>query len=126
MEEATFFDATTSRKLRAALSKMWDAELQLRLNEPEKALPHEYAALKLIKEVQQASRVYVERIGYDAPVIKVTEKRLTGELEDAINLSLLRDNTPKDVFISTRQSIDILERLKQENRLPNLFASCEL
>jgi len=119
MEEATFFDKTTSGKLRAALSKMWDAELQLRLNEPEKALPHEYAALKLIKEVQQASRVYVERIGYDAPVIKVAEKRLTGELDDAISLSLLRDNMPKDAFVSTRQSIDILERLKQENRLPN-------
>ncbi len=119
MEEATFFDATTSGKLRAALSKMWDAELQLRLNEPEKALPHEYAALKLIKEVQQASRVYVERIGYDAPVIKVAEKRLSGELDDAISLSLLRDNMPKDAFVSTRQAIDILERLKQENRLPN-------
>ena len=119
MEEATFFDATTSGKLRAALSKMWDAELHLRLNEPEKALPYEYAALKLIKEVQQASRVYVERIGYDAPVIKVAEKRLTGELNDAISLSLLRDNAPKDAFVSMRQAVDILERLKQENRRPN-------
>ncbi len=119
LEEATYFDKTTQGKLRAALSKMWDAELQLRLNEPEKALPHEYAALKLIKEVQQASRVYVERIGYDAPVIKVAEKRLTGELDDAISLALLRDNMPKDAFVSTRQTIDILEELKQENRLPS-------
>ncbi len=119
LEEATYFDKTTQGKLRAALSKMWDAELQLRLNEPEKALPHEYAALKLIKEVQQASRVYVERIGYDAPVIKVAEKRLSGELDDAISLSLLRDNMPKDAFVSTRQAIDILEQLKQENRRPN-------
>ena len=60
-----------------------------------------------------------DSIGYDAPVIKVAEKRLTGELDDAISLSLIRDNMPKDAFTSTRQSIDILERLKQENRRPN-------
>ena len=61
---------------------MWDAELHLRMGEPQKALPYEYQALKLIKEVQQASRVYVERVGFEPPEIKVAEKRLSGELDE--------------------------------------------
>ena len=75
-EEVTYYDATTSSKLRAALANMWDAELHLRMGNPQKALPYEYRALKLIKQIQQASRIYVERVGFEPPVIKVAEKTL--------------------------------------------------
>jgi hypothetical protein len=81
-ELATFFDANTKRLLKAALANMWDAELFLRTYEPKKALPYEYKALQLIKEVQQASRIYVERIGFEPPPLKPKEKRLTGDLEE--------------------------------------------
>ncbi len=78
-DHASFFDRSTSAKLRRALAFMWDAELHLRLAQPEKALPFEQKALKLIKEIQQASRVYVERVGFESPVIKEAEQRLKGE-----------------------------------------------
>ncbi len=119
MEESTFFDQSTAAKLRASLSKMWDAELQLRLYQPEKALQYEYAALKLLKEVQQASRVYVERIGFEAPVINVAEKRLTGELEEIKNTESAKKQDNEKPYPAILESVDILEILKQENRLPN-------
>ncbi len=119
MEEATFFDQSTAAKLRASLAKMWEAELQLRLYQPARALEHEYAALKLLKEVQQASRVYVERIGFEAPTIKVAEKRLTGELDDIKNTAIQKDNTPDDLYPAMREAVLVLEKLRQENRAPN-------
>ncbi len=77
-EAATLFDPQTRDTLRAALSEMWQAELQLRLGEPRKALPYEYAALDYIKRVQQASRIYLSRVGLDLPVVDEA-RRLTGE-----------------------------------------------
>ena len=65
-----------------ALEQMWQSELYLRLYEPEKALPYEKKALEYLKSVQQKSRVYVKRTGFDPPPIKEEEKRLTGELKD--------------------------------------------
>lgn len=84
-EEATFLDEGLKTKLKAALAQMWEAELRLRTHAPKAALPYEYRALELIKEIQQEARVYVERVGFDPPPIKVAEKRMTGELKDAEN-----------------------------------------
>ncbi len=78
----TYFEQSTKGALKAALEQMWQAELYLRLFEPEKSLPFQYKALELLKTVQQKSRVYVKRTGYDPPPIKEQEKRLTGELKD--------------------------------------------
>ena len=81
-EVNTYFEQSTKGALKAALEQMWQAELYLRLFEPEKSLPFQHKALELLKTVQQKSRVYVKRTGYDPPPIKESEKRLTGELKD--------------------------------------------
>lgn len=81
-EQATLFDEKTRETLQAALSAMWAAELALHLRQPAQALPHEYRALDLIKQVQQANRIYVRRAGFEPPPLD-EEKRLSGELEEA-------------------------------------------
>jgi hypothetical protein len=78
-EAATLFDARTRELLRAALNAMWQAELQLRSGRPDDALPHEYRALDLIKQVQQASRIYLARVGLELPPIDF-DRRLGGDL----------------------------------------------
>jgi hypothetical protein len=83
-EEATFFVQSVRAKLKAALTVMWDAELYLRLYEPEKSLPYQYTALKLLKEISNDSRIYVHRTGFDPPPLK-EEKRLTGDLTEVRN-----------------------------------------
>lgn len=81
----TFYEESTKSALKMALEQMWESELYLRLYEPEKALPYEKKALEYLKSVQQKSRVYVKRTGFDPPPIKEEEKRLTGELKDIEN-----------------------------------------
>ena len=83
-EEATFFTQSIRAKLKAAITIMWDAELHLRLYQPEKSLPFQYKALKLLKEISQDSRIYVHRTGFDPPPLK-EEKRLTGDLNEIKN-----------------------------------------
>ncbi len=80
----TFFDSEVKSKLKAAIQEMWNAELSLRIAEPLTAIPFEEEALKLIKEVQQASRVYVAKTAFEAPVIPEEKKRLSGEMDLAI------------------------------------------
>ena len=81
-EENTYFEQSTRGALKAALEQMWQAELYLRLFEPEKSLPYQYKALEMLKTVQQKSRVFIKRTGYDPPPIKEEEKRLSGKLEE--------------------------------------------
>ncbi|WP_421873190.1 hypothetical protein [Marinoscillum sp.] len=81
-ETATFLEESMKSKLRAALTEMWDAELYLRLFKPEESLPYQYKALKLIKEIKNHARIYVHRMGFDAPPINEAESRLSGELEE--------------------------------------------
>ena len=81
-EENTYFEQSTRGALKAALEQMWQAELYLRLFEPEKSLPFQYKALEMLKTVQQKSRVFIKRTGYDPPPIKEEEKRLSGKLEE--------------------------------------------
>lgn len=81
----TFYEESTKSALKMALEQMWESELYLRLYEPEKALPYEKKALEYLKSVQQKSRVYVKRTGFDPPPIKEEEKRLTGELKEIEN-----------------------------------------
>lgn len=107
-EEATFFDRNIQTKLRAALNEMWQAELFLRTHQPRLALQYEHTALKLIKEIQQDSRVYVERVGVDLPELKL-EKRLTGEFKEV---------TDKEGTSTTKQDKD----LKPLNTLMSLLS----
>ena len=77
-EAATLLDPETRRILRAALAEMWQAELHLRLGEPAQALPYENRALEFIKQVQQANRIYLARVGLDVTPLDPS-RRLTGE-----------------------------------------------
>jgi hypothetical protein len=80
-EAATLFDPQTRDLLRAALDEMWQAELHLRQAEPDRALPYEYKALDYIKQVQQAERIYLERVGLELPQLDET-RRLSGDRAD--------------------------------------------
>lgn len=80
-EAATLFEESLRVKLRKALDVMWDAELQLRLYQPQSSLPHQYEALGLLQEIKNSARIYVHRIGFDPPPIK-EEKRLSGDIKD--------------------------------------------
>lgn len=77
-EAATLLDPDTRALLKSALDAMWEAELQLRSGQPEKALPFEIKALDFIKKVQQASRIYLPRIGSTQPPIDMA-RRMTGK-----------------------------------------------
>lgn len=96
-ELSTFLDANVKAKLKEALTNMWEAELFLRTYKPKEALPFEYKALKLIKEVKRASRIYVERMGFEPPPIDEEKKRLTGDL-DKIDAKSTEDELKEQSF----------------------------
>lgn len=98
-EQATLFEPETRELLRSALAHMWDAELQLRLSNPDAALPFEYAALKFIKQVQQSDRVYLRRTGFRPTPID-EERRLSGELDEVDSRQL--DNDPESASQTRR------------------------
>lgn len=77
-EAATLLDPQTREILRSALQEMWQAELHLRTAEPRQALPYERRALEYIKQVQQASRIYLARVGLELPPIDLG-RRLSGD-----------------------------------------------
>lgn len=77
-EAATLLDPETKETLRAALRNMWDSELHLRQGDPAAALPFAYKALGFIKQVQQASRIYLARTAIEVPPIDES-RRLTGK-----------------------------------------------
>ncbi|MDQ0640500.1 hypothetical protein QF042_004065 [Pedobacter sp. W3I1] len=79
-EDATFFEPEMKAQLKAVLTEMWNAELRLRTYKPQEALPYEYKALRLLKDLQQKSRAYVAKTTVKTAALK-PEKRLTGELD---------------------------------------------
>ncbi len=83
-EAATLLDPKTRALLKSALDEMWQAELHLRQGDPAKALPFEYRALGFIKQVQQASRIYLARVGLELPPVDES-RRLSGDREGLRN-----------------------------------------
>ncbi|WP_316827827.1 DUF4175 family protein [Pedobacter miscanthi] len=79
-EDATFFEPEMKAQLKAVLTEMWNAELRLRTYKPQEALPYEYKALRLLKDLQQKSRAYVAKTTVKVSALK-PEKRLSGELD---------------------------------------------
>jgi hypothetical protein len=79
-EAATLLDPDTRKLLKAALDEMWQSELHLRQGHPQQALPYAYRALGFIKKVQQATRIYLARVGPELPPIDES-RRLSGERE---------------------------------------------
>ena len=112
-EASTLFEKSLKAKLRDALSIMWDAELYLRLYQPEKSLPYQYQALKLIQEIKNSARIYVHRIGFDPPPIK-EEKRLTGDIKDISNFNKKEQFDYQMSFLNSRRTISRLELLIQD------------
>ncbi len=116
-EDATFFDAATKKQLQATLAEMWKSELQLRVMKPRDALPFQYAALRLLKELQQQSRVYVAKTGIKTTPLK-PEKRLTGELDKIREFSQQQNFQPDaGGSLLLRKSMGILEQLRNKEPL---------
>ena len=109
-EASTLFAQSLKSKLKQAMAEMWDAELYLRLFQPEKSLPYQYKALKLIQEIKNSARIYVHRIGFDPPPIK-EDKRLTGDLKEIGNYSKNETLEKKDEYENMRKAIARLEVL---------------
>ncbi|MDH5832562.1 hypothetical protein [Luteimonas kalidii] len=86
-EAATLLDPQTRETLRAALREMWQSELHLRQAVPADALPYAYRALELIKQVQQADRIYLQRVGSQLPPIDPS-RRLGGKREGIADRAL--------------------------------------
>ena len=80
-EHATLFDPATKELLRNALNAMWSSWRELATIEPAASLPYQHTALRYIKEVQQASRIYLQRVGFEPPPLDET-RRLSGERDE--------------------------------------------
>lgn len=123
-EAATLLDRETRELLRAALREMWQAELHLRQGHPERALPYEYRALDRIKQVQQASRIYLARVGLELPPIDAS-RRLSGDASgvrsraDALAPATTAESVPAAVWktlgerATARDTSDGLAELEQ-------------
>lgn len=109
-ESATLFIQSLKLKLKAALAQMWDAELYLRLYEPEKSLPYQYTALKLLKEISNDSRIYVHRTGFEPPPIK-EEKRLSADLNEIFNASHNYTADVKKYFPKISEALRLTEKI---------------
>ena len=116
-EEATFLEPAVKTKLKACLAQMWEAELRLRTHRPREALPYEYKALKLLKEVQQSSRAYVAKTGFEPPPLKPEEKRLTGELDKVGQPRHRREYAPDRSFPAVREAVPVLTKLQDGSPL---------
>ncbi len=111
-EDAQFFDPEVKAQLKATLNEMWKAELQLRLYKPDAALPFEYKALRLLKDLQQKSRLYVAKTAYNPAPLKM-EKRLSGELGKIIQPSNHQDIKPgNEQYESLKNAAGVLEQAK--------------
>lgn len=86
-EAATLLDPKTRATLKAALDQMWSSEGELRQGQPERALPYAHKALGFIKEVQQAERIYLARVGPELPPID-EGRRMTGDRADLASRTL--------------------------------------
>ncbi|MEX2233352.1 MAG: DUF4175 family protein [Cyclobacteriaceae bacterium] len=107
-EEATFLTQSIRSKLKAALTAMWDAELHLRAFDPEKSLPYQYIALRLLKDISNDSRIYVHKSGFDPPPLK-EERRLTGNLSEIKHSVHNQEVDQKETYPAIRLALGILE-----------------
>ncbi len=115
-EAATYFATETRAQLKAVLAEMWDAEGRLRVIDPEGALPYENRALVLLKELQQASRIYVRKVGFDAPPLEPEARRLTGELDEIrTRYETLTPPPPSEVDLAARHLLARLDSLEAES-----------
>ncbi|GAB3202956.1 hypothetical protein ABID22_001160 [Pontibacter aydingkolensis] len=115
-EAATFFEPAVKAKLKGALAQMWEAELRLRTHKPKEALPYEYKALRMLKDVQQSQRAYVAKTGFEAPPLKEPELRLTGELNKITPLSDQKSIAAEKQLPNTRTALQWMAKYKQTGK----------
>ena len=106
-EAATLLDPQTRATLKAALDQMWSSEGELRQGRPLQALPHANRALALIKQVQQAERIYLARVGPELPPID-EGRRLGGDRGGLASrvLSLHARSAPDPAIVEAWQRLD--------------------
>ncbi|MFQ5640499.1 MAG: hypothetical protein ACE5IR_21165, partial [bacterium] len=117
-ENATLFSKSIKEQLQAALAEMWEAELYLRTFKPSEALPFEYRALVLLKKVQQASRLYVKKIGFEPTPLKPVENRLSADLSNIENQTESRTVPKERIYPSIRAGLHALQKLKSPSLPP--------
>ena len=120
-DAATLFDPGTRSTLSQALDAMWASERALRLGEPDAALPHAYRALDLLKEAQQATRIFLRRVGSDLPPVDMA-RRLTGDREDIVAgaLAPAPERAPESPAVAAWRALE--DRPGRAGRGPDLAA----
>jgi hypothetical protein len=78
--QASSLDPQTRAILKQAVDEMWLSERELKQGRPDLALPHANKALDFIKEVQRATRIFLNRVGPELPPIDAS-RRMTGKRE---------------------------------------------
>ncbi|WP_375436274.1 hypothetical protein [uncultured Hymenobacter sp.] len=111
-ETADFLEPAVKAKLRGVLNQMWEAELRLRLAKPAEARPYEYRALRLLKQVQQQTRAYVRKSGFEAPVLPEATARLSGDLAGAATPRLQQQTTRPATQPEIREALRLLAALR--------------
>jgi hypothetical protein len=110
-ENTTLLAQSVKDKLQAALAQMWEAELRLRTYDPRAALPFEYRALDLLKQAQEATRVYVQRTGFEPPPLEPDRKRLTGTLSAIENTTRRSTDSTVPTLPAVRRGLEVARRL---------------
>ncbi|WP_316800848.1 DUF4175 family protein [Pedobacter frigidisoli] len=111
-EDATFFEPEMKAQLKAVLTEMWNAELRLRTYKPQEALPYEYKALRLLKDLQQKSRAYVAKTTVKTASLK-PEKRLSGELDKIMQpVQKMSAERKEQRMVQLKASLALLESRK--------------
>lgn len=93
-EAATLFDPATKARLSTAVDQMWQSELALNQADPARALPFANKALALLKQVQQATRMFLARVSTPELPAPDETRRLTGK-RDAL--------APNDLAVPSRE-----------------------
>ncbi|HEU4829231.1 MAG TPA: hypothetical protein VFT04_08540 [Gemmatimonadales bacterium] len=112
-ENATLLADSVKATLKGAIAEMWEAELRLRTYRPKEALPYEYRALELLKAVQQSSRAYVQRVGFEPPPLEIDRRRLTGDLGDVRSRTVNDSAETEDPRSATREALALLRELER-------------
>ena len=110
-ENATLLSPEVKRGLTEAVDRMWQAEGKLGTHEPRAALPHEYAALERLKEIQRAGRTYVRRTGGEQPALDLS-RRLSGEVKGAGGSTESLTRERRLALPATRAALEQLARLR--------------
>ena len=117
-EDATFFEPELKMQLKAVLNEMWSSELRLRTYKLQEALPYEYKALRLLKDLQQKSRAYVAKTTIKTIKLNL-EKRLTGELDKIIQPTQQATFEPID---RSTEELKLLLSILEQRKAGKLFA----